>query len=199
MRRFTTEELVASRPDRGQMDACRLPVTVVLDNIRSGQNVGLIFRTLDCAGAEQLILAGITPYPTLNEHCAHQIGKTAVGGSLETIPWKYEPSVISAIENLKARGYQIVVAEQCDSSVYYTKPTYKFPVAIILGHEREGVSDAVLKLADLVIELPVRGITNSLNVAQTTAILTYHMLELWDPDSTKSPLIASSISKPTSL
>lgn len=195
MRRFTTQELVESRPTRDQMNAWRLPVTVVLDNVRSGQNVGLIFRTLDCVGAEKLILTGITPYPTLNEHCANQIGKTAVGGSLETIPWTYQTSVVTVIKELKHNGYQIVVAEQCEGSVFYTKPAYKFPLALILGHEREGVSDEVLELADLIIELPVRGITNSLNVAQTTAIITYHLLNLWDPDGQNSPLIAEVLTK----
>lgn len=190
MRRFTTEELVASRPSRTKMDSRRLPVAVVLDNVRSGQNVGLIFRTLDCAGAEQLILTGITPYPTLNEHCAHQIGKTAVGGSLETIPWKYNENVIETMRDLKAAGYQLIVAEQCDRSKHYTKTPIDFPCALILGHEREGVSDEVLALADEVIELPVRGITNSLNVAQTTAILVYYLLEQWDPSSEHSLLVS---------
>jgi len=180
-RRHTTVELVASRPDRAAMDAARMPVTVVLDNVRSLQNVGLLFRVCDCANIERLILSGITGTPTQTIHAAQQIGKTAVGGSLQTVPWEKHDDPLPRIAELRRAGHQLVVFEQCDGSIPYREVPYRFPLVAVFGHERDGVRDALLEQADHVAVLPVRGITNSLNVAMTASIVLYELLARWKP------------------
>ncbi len=178
-RRYTTAELVASRPDRAAMDATRMPVTVVLDNIRSLQNVGLVFRLCDCANIERLILSGITGTPIQTEHAKQQIGKTAVGGSLQTVPWEKHDDPLPRIRELRQAGHQLVVFEQCEGSLPYREVPYHFPLLAVFGHERDGVRDELLCEADYVAELPVRGITNSLNVAMTASIVLYELLARW--------------------
>lgn len=180
-RRHTTAELVARRPDRAAQDATRMPVSVVLDNVRSLQNVGLVFRVCDCANIERLILSGITGTPVQTVHAAQQIGKTAVGGSLHTIPWEKHDDPMPRLNELRRAGHQLVVFEQCEGSVPYLEVPYQFPLVIAFGHERDGVREELLQAADHVAELPVRGITNSLNVAMTVSIALYELLARWQP------------------
>jgi tRNA G18 (ribose-2'-O)-methylase SpoU len=180
-RRYSTAELVASRPDRARIEASRLPVTVVLDNVRSLQNVGLCFRVCDCANIERLILSGITGAPGQSEHANQQIGKTAVGGSLQTVPWEKLDDPMPRISELQRAGHQLVVFEQAEGSVPYRDVPYRFPLLAVFGHEREGVREPLLQAADHVAELPVRGITNSLNVAMTVSIVLYELLARWLP------------------
>ena len=179
-RRYTTSELVASRPDRTKIDATRMPVSVMLDNVRSLQNVGLVFRVCDCANIDRLILSGITGTPIQTEHAKQQIGKTAVGGSLQTVPWEKHEDPMPRINELRAAGHQLVVFEQCEGSIPYREVPYRFPLVVVFGHEREGVREELLQAADYVAELPVRGITNSLNVAMTASIVLYELLARWE-------------------
>ena len=88
-RKHSTEDLVASRPDADERNATRLPVIVVLDDIRSATNVGLMFRLGDCVNIEALWLAGITAWPGVSEHATNRIAKTGVGGSVEVLPWRH--------------------------------------------------------------------------------------------------------------
>jgi len=179
-RRYSTAELVASRPDRATIEATRMPVTVVLDNVRSLQNVGLVFRVCDCANIERLILSGITGTPVQSIHAAQQIGKTAIGGSLETVPWEKHDDPLPRLRELQRAGGQLVVFEQAAGSVPWLDVPYRFPLIAVFGHERTGVRDELLAAADHVAELPVRGITNSLNVAMTVAIVLYTLLGKWE-------------------
>jgi len=179
-RRYTTQELVASRPDRAKMDATRMPVTVVLDDVRSLQNVGLVFRVCDCANIQRLILSGITGAPEQSIHADQQIGKTAVGGSLTTVPWEKLDDPMPRLRKLRRAGHQLVVFEQADGSVPYRDVPYQFPLIVAFGHERAGVREELLQEADHVAELPVRGITNSLNVAMTVSITLYELLARWE-------------------
>ncbi len=178
-RRYSTAELVASRPNRVAMDAARLPVTVVLDNIRSLQNVGLCFRVCDCANIQRLILSGITGVPGQSIHADQQIGKTAIGGSLQTVPWEKQEDPMPRLCELQRAGYQLVVFEQAEGSVPHREVPYRFPLIAVFGHERAGVREELLQAADHVAELPVRGITNSLNVAMTVSIVLYELLGRW--------------------
>jgi 23S rRNA (guanosine2251-2'-O)-methyltransferase len=179
-RRHTTAELVAGRPDRATMDATRMPVTVVLDNVRSLQNVGLVFRVCDCANIGRLILSGITGTPVQTVHAVQQIGKTAVGGSLQTVPWEKHDDPMPRLAELRRAGHQLVVFEQAEGSIPYREVPYRFPLVAVFGHERDGVRDELLQEADYVAELPVRGITNSLNVAMTVSIVLYEFLARWN-------------------
>jgi len=138
----------------------RFPLLVILDNLRSAYNVGALFRTAECAQIEKLILCGITPTPP------HQgIEKTALG-TTKTVPWEYELSVLSTIEKLKAKNYTIASLEITDKSlpIWEIKREH-FPLALIIGNEVYGVSEVVLDASDFVIELPLFGKKESLNVA----------------------------------
>lgn len=183
--KLSTEELVAGKPSGDQFARQpRNPIYVVCDNIRSLVNVGLIFRLCDAARVEKLFLCGITGYPLapndsrppwVSDRAARQIAKTAIH-TVEFVPWEYRESAIAVASELKARGVQIVVLEQTNRSVSYAHVAYRFPVCLVLGHERQGVEDALLDLADHVVEIPMHGMGNSLNVAMALGIVVYEIL-----------------------
>lgn len=180
MRKRTTEELVAEKPSLEAFAALpKFPVTIVVDGIRSLDNVGLLFRLSDAFRVQKLILCGITGYPagsSAEDRPAHiierhdrRIKKTAI----QTIPfvdWEYRADVLGAVREQKDRGNMIVVLEQTDESQPYADVSYRFPLTLVVGHERTGVSDDVLALADAVVEIPMHGIGNSHNVAIATTI-----------------------------
>ena len=151
----------------------------MLDNVRSLQNVGLVFRVCDCANIQRLVLSGITGVPGQSLHADQQIGKTAVGGSLKTVPWEKWDDPVPKIRELRNAGHQLVVCEQCEGSTPWREVPYQFPLVIVFGHERTGVREEILQEADYVAELPVRGITNSLNVAMTVSVALYELLARW--------------------
>ncbi len=176
-RKHDTEELVASRPDAARREAGRLPVIVVLDGIRSATNVGLMFRLGDCVNIQALWLAGITAWPGVSEHATNRIAKTGVGGSLDVLPWRHLEDAAPEVARLKAEGWRVVALEQGEGSTHWRDVDYGDRTVLILGHERAGVSAPLLALADDVAELPVRGITNSLNVAMCASAVLYELLE----------------------
>jgi len=178
-RRHSTEELVASRPAATERDGTRLPVIVVLDDVRSAHNVGLVFRLCDCVNVRGLWLTGITAYPGVSEHATNRIAKTGVGGSLDVLPWEHHEDPVPPVRRLKAEGWRVVVLEQGAGSTPWREADWTTPLVLVLGHERDGVRDDLLALADDVAELPVRGITNSLNVALCASAVLYEVLERW--------------------
>ncbi|MCX6809543.1 MAG: RNA methyltransferase [Candidatus Berkelbacteria bacterium] len=151
--------------------APRNDVYVVLDNIKAMENVGAIFRTCDGARVKKIYLCGITATPPRNK-----IFKTSMG-AVEWVDWEYAESAKLKVKSLKAEGIQIVALEQTDKSIEFTKAKYKFPLAIILGHERNGVSADVLKLCDLSVEIPMHGRANSLNVATSAGIVLFEVVK----------------------
>lgn len=175
-RRHETDELVAARPDADTRDATRLPVILVLDDIRSAHNVGLLFRLCDCVNINSLWLAGITAWPGVSERATNRILKTGVGGSLDVLPWRYVEDPVPEVRRLKDEGWCVVVVEQGDGTTSWHEADYGEKTVLILGHERRGVRDELIALADVVVELPVRGITNSLNVATCASVLLYEIL-----------------------
>ncbi len=160
MRKLSSDEL-----DRASLsdvkESNKIPVVVILDNIRSGLNVGSVFRTADGFAVNQIILVGFTPQPPHRE-----ILKTALG-STDSVNWIYHESVKEAILELKNDGFVIVAVEQTDEStelqdfIFEKKKKYAF----ILGNEVDGVSDIALEYSDKAIEIPQAGIKHSLNVA----------------------------------
>lgn len=150
--------------------AKRLPVYVLLDNIRSLYNVGSIFRTADAARVKKLILTGITGKPPRKE-----IDKTALGAS-ETVPWEYDISAVNALKHLKKQGIPIIILEHTDSNVEYRKMDYPFPCCLALGNEVNGIQREILSLADACIEIPMFGTKHSLNVSVAFGIVIYEML-----------------------
>jgi tRNA G18 (ribose-2'-O)-methylase SpoU len=186
MKKLTTSQLVAKKPTIEQFKKQkRNPIYIILNNIRSLQNVGLIFRLSDALLVEKLYLCGTTGYPPVEnderrpgvvEHAQHEIEKTAIR-TVDYVPWEYQENTVEVIKKLKKEGVQIIALEQTDKSKDFRKIDYKFPLVLVLGHEREGIEDEVLKLADEVAEIPILGMGNSLNVATTLAIIGYHLLE----------------------
>jgi tRNA G18 (ribose-2'-O)-methylase SpoU len=150
--------------------AKRLPVYVLLDNVRSLYNVGSIFRTADAARVKKLILTGITGKPPRKE-----IDKTALGAS-ETVPWEYDISAENALKHLKKQGIPIIILEHTDSNVEYRKMDYPFPCCLALGNEVNGIQEEILSLADACIEIPMFGTKHSLNVSVAFGIVIYEML-----------------------
>ena len=184
-RRHSTEELVSGRPSADLRGASRLPVIVVLDNVRSAYNVGLIFRLCDCVNITELWLCGITAFPGVSTHSDNHMGKTGVGGSLEVLPWRHMEDPTSEVARLKSEGWSVVALEQGAGSVHWKSLEYDSPTVLVFGHERVGVRDSLLDLADHVAELPVRGITNSMNVAMCASAVLYDVLSRWEEGGLK--------------
>lgn len=148
----------------------RSPIYLVLDNIRSLHNVGAMFRTADSVLVKKIYLCGITGAPPRPE-----IDKTALS-TVQFVPWEYVRSTTEVLYKLKNEGVQIVALEQCHESVDYREANYKFPVALVVGHEIDGVSEEALSLCDLAISLPMLGMANSLNVATACGIALHNLL-----------------------
>ncbi len=148
------------------------PIVALLDNLRSAYNVGSIFRTACCANIEKLVLCGITatpPHPGIE--------KTALG-TTELIPWEYELSTLSAIEKYKKRGYKIASLELTENSIpLQTLKKTDFPLALVIGNEVEGVSEAVLEASEIILEIPLFGEKESLNVAVAFGVAIFLLLE----------------------
>lgn len=176
-RPHSTDELVAARPDAAAREASRLPVIVVLDDIRSATNVGLLFRLCDCVNIQELWLCGITAYPGVSEHATNRMAKTGVGGSLDVLPWRHLADPVPEVARLRDEGWRVVALEQGTGSRHWRDVDYGARTVLVLGHERRGVGTALLALAHEVAELPVRGITNSLNVAMCASAVLYELLE----------------------
>lgn len=152
----------------------RAPLRLVLDNLRSAFNVGSIFRTCEGAGVERLHLCGITPYPP------HEKLEKTARGATSLVPWSHHVDTLDALGLLREEGFAIAACELTDRSVDYRSIPYRKPLALILGHEVAGVSRPCLEAADWIIEIPMRGRKNSLNVATTCGIVVFEILRQWD-------------------
>ena len=152
----------------------KLPVTVVLDNVRSEMNVGSVFRTADAFLIERIFLCGITPQPPKPE-----IHKTALGAE-ESVTWQYFSSTIAAVEQLKQEGYMICSIEQVHESVslehFVVNEGQK--IAVVMGNEVKGVSQEVVDASDSCIEIPQNGTKHSLNISCCAAIVMWHFFRL---------------------
>ena len=153
--------------------AGKLPVVLVLDNVRSGLNVGSIFRTADAFLVDKIILCGITAQPPHRE-----ILKSALG-STETVDWAYFDTTLLAVEHLKMAGYRIWALEQMAQKTWLQDfhPLPAAQYAFVLGNEVEGVTESVLPLCDGAIEIPQFGTKHSLNVAVAAGILVWELAQ----------------------
>jgi tRNA G18 (ribose-2'-O)-methylase SpoU len=144
----------------------KLPIVVVLDNVRSAYNVGSVFRTADAFPVETLYLCGITGYPPHKE-----ILKTALGATL-TVKWKYYKSTLEAIHELKASGYKIYAIEQAEGSIMLHDFKLKgIKLALVFGHEVNGVQQDIMNMCDGCIEIPQGGTKHSLNIAVSAGVV----------------------------
>ncbi len=175
MRKLRTEEIAAQRmPKEGLVNAKRLPIIGMLDNVRSLYNVGSIFRTSDGACIRHLYLTGYTPKPPRQE-----IEKTALGAT-ETVPWLHFPNPLDAARAAREAGARICVLEQTTRSVpYYRIRPSDFPVCLVVGNELTGISPAVVAAADMALEIPMFGTKHSLNAAVAYGIAIFELVRIW--------------------
>lgn len=151
--------------------ATKTPITIILDNVRSAINVGLIFRTSDAFLIENIILCGITATPPDKE-----IRKTALGAT-DSVKWEFFENTITAVSKLKAEGYHIIGIEQTDKSTMLNDISLpKKSIAIIMGNEVNGVAQEVINMCNEAIEVPQFGTKHSLNISVATGIVIW---ELW--------------------
>jgi len=151
----------------------KFPIVVVLDNIRSQNNTGSVFRTCDAFRVEKLCLCGITATPPHRE-----IHKTALGAE-ESVKWKYYPATSEAIMELKAAGYMVLALEHTTNSLMlqdFVIPA-ESKIALVFGNEVEGINDESLKLADACLEIPQFGTKHSINVSVAVGVTLWEILK----------------------
>jgi tRNA G18 (ribose-2'-O)-methylase SpoU len=148
----------------------RLPVTVLLDNVRSMYNVGAFFRTADAAGIERLLLTGITAFPP-----KPGIRKTALGAE-ESVPWEHARDPLPQLDALTARGCQIAAIETSVHAVDLYDWVPAFPVCLVFGHEVDGIRPEVAGRCDTHIRIPMLGRKHSLNVATAGGVVIFELL-----------------------
>ncbi len=170
MRKLSMDELNRlSKEDFEQAE--KLPIIIVLDNIRSLSNVGAFFRTADAFRIGELMLCGITACPPHRE-----IHKTALGAD-ETVKWRYFDTTEAACQQLKAEGYRIFAIEQVEDSVPLQDFNFEPHTAYLLGNEVEGVSEEALTYCEGAIELPQEGTKHSINVSVCAGIVMWKLFE----------------------
>lgn len=169
MRKLKNEEL-GRLSEEDFKEASKIPVCLILDDIRSMNNIGSAFRTADAFLVEQIFLCGITATPPHRD-----IQKTALGAT-ETVSWSYAPSITDLIQNMKSEGWTIASIEQADKSTslenFFPEPGKK--LAFVFGNEVFGVNEEVVSNSDLVLEIPQFGTKHSLNISVSVGIV------LWD-------------------
>jgi len=148
----------------------RIPVVVLLDNVRSMYNVGSFFRTADAAGVEKLHLCGITPYPP-----KAGISKTALGAE-ETVSWEHAWDPLPVVEKLRAAGLETAAIETSLHSVDLFDWKPRWPVCLLFGHEVEGLRPELLACCETHVRIPMLGHKHSLNVATAGGVVIYELL-----------------------
>lgn len=152
----------------------RLPIVAILDRIRSAHNVGSIFRTSDGANVGRLLLCGYTPAPP-HRH----LEKTALG-AVAVVPWQQHETTLDAIRFCRSQGMQVLAAEKTASSVPLCDLALRFPVAIVMGNESDGLDEATMAACNACVHLPMRGLKSSLNVSVAFGILAYELAARWE-------------------
>lgn len=166
MRKINNDELGRKNVDEFKSSS-KMPLVVVLDNVRSLHNVGSVFRTADAFLCESIYLCGITATPPHRE-----IEKTALGAT-ESVSWKYFKTTLEAVGSLKETGYEIIAVEQAEGGERLENfaPSPARKTALIFGHEMFGVSDEVMQQADRAIEISQYGTKHSLNISVCAGIV----------------------------
>jgi len=167
----TNDELKADRPTLDEVILIpRLPISILVENVRSVHNVGSIFRSADGFGADKIYLTGYTAYPPRED-----LHKTALGAEA-VVPWEQFEDPLKAAKVIKAAGITLVLLEQTTSSIdIYEITIDQYPLCFIVGNEVTGVSEALSNEADLHIEIPMRGVKQSLNVSVATGVVGYEL------------------------
>lgn len=170
MRKLSMDELNRKSVDEFK-ESEKIPIIVVLENIRSAYNVGSIFRTADAFLLQGMYICGYTAYPPHKE-----IRKTALGAD-ETVHWKHFKKVQEALDELRAEGYKIYAVEQASNSIHLQDFNYGGEkVAVILGNEVTGVEQSTIEQTDGVIEIPQLGMKHSLNVSVAAGVVLWELV-----------------------
>lgn len=151
-------------------EGLRLPVSVLLDNVRSMYNVGAFFRAADGVGLEKLYLGGITACPPKNA-----ITKTALGAE-ESVAWEHDADAVLLLERARRAGCEIAAIEMTESSIDLFDWQPKFPVCVLFGHEVDGLQPKLLEAADIHVRIPMLGQKTALNVATAAGVVLYELL-----------------------
>ena len=164
----SNDELKADRPTLKEVEFIpRVPISILIENIRSVHNVGSIFRSADGFGAEKIYLTGYTAYPPRED-----LHKTALGAE-DAVPWEYIENPMDAVKKIKKKGISLILIEQTKQSQSIYEIEWKFPVCFIVGNEVSGVSEGLSSLSDIQAELPMRGVKQSLNVSVAAGVVGY--------------------------
>lgn len=149
----------------------KIPLVVVLENIRSGYNVGSVFRTADAFAVEEIIICGYTAQPPHKE-----ILKTALGAT-ETVTWRYIKNATDAIEELKKSGYKVLAVEQAVDSIklHNFKTSKEEKIAVVFGNEVEGITQEAINLCNGCVEVEQYGTKHSLNIAVCAGVVIYQL------------------------
>lgn len=171
MRKLKLDELGRMSLDEYR-DSEKHPLVVVLDNVRSKNNVGSVFRSADAFRVERLLLCGYTPSPPDRD-----IAKTALGADL-SVDWTHHDDALEAVRQLKSEGYRILCLEQTEESVplheFRRDPALRY--ALVLGNEVDGVAQPLADLADHCLEIPQFGTKHSLNISVAAGIALYQLI-----------------------
>ena len=151
-----------------------MPISVLVENVRSVHNVGSIFRTADSMGAEKIFLSGYTCKPPRKD-----LAKTALGAEL-AVDWEHSEDQISLAKKIKNNNIKLVLLEHTEYSKSIYEFDWDFPSCIVLGNEVSGVSEEIIDLCDVHLEIPMRGIKQSLNVAVAAGIIGYEVLRYYN-------------------
>lgn len=180
-RKLTTQEM-GRLSVQAYHEADKLPLVVVLDNVRSQHNVGAVFRTADAMRLKRVVLCGICCCPPNQE-----LHKTALGAE-DSVDWSYYQDTIEAVKDLQQQGYQVYAVEQAHDSVTLEHAANQLAtlhgplsdgpkIGVVLGHEVFGVQQEVVDLCDGCIEIPQYGTKHSMNVSVTAGIVMYRLSE----------------------
>lgn len=147
----------------------KIPVWIVLDDIRSAQNVGSIFRSADCFGIEKIFICGLSPTPPHKE-----ISKTAIGAT-HSVEWDYFKEISDCLDHLKSEGIKLFAIEQTDASIHLKDMDFPDKIAIVFGNEVDGVNEKALEKMHGSIEIEQFGTKHSLNVAVCAGIVLHQL------------------------
>ena len=170
----SNDELKADRPTLDEIkDIPRLPISILVENVRSVHNVGSIFRSADGFGAERIYLSGYTACPPRAD-----LSKTALGAE-EAVPWTHFDKSVDAAKHILDSGITLVLLEQTNKSKSIYDINWLFPICFIVGNEVSGVSEELSSLASIHTEIPMRGVKQSLNVSVATGIAGYEFSKVY--------------------
>lgn len=153
-------------------------ICLILSNIRSVHNVGSIFRTADGAGVTKIFLTGVTPTPNDRFGRPRQDFSKVALGAERSLEWEHVLSAEALIQKLKNEGVQIIALEQSPKAIDYKEVKPKYPCALILGEEVNGIPESILNECDIVCEIPMKGKKESLNVSVSAGIALFRILNI---------------------